>query len=131
MPKLYAEVIESEGLGDTVSLERESLGFTHCEVGGSIATAWKFPKSIVAAIKWHHRDNGVRPSAEAGIGYGRLCDVVSLADEMCLCLGIGFGRAESVNEELLTRVGISGTKFAELSTEFRDTFSEQKGVLLG
>lgn len=39
MPKLYAEVIkkESEGLGDTVSLERESLGFTHCEVGGSIA----------------------------------------------------------------------------------------------
>ncbi len=133
MPKLYAEVIkkESEGLGETVSLERESLGFSHCEVGESIAAAWKFPKSIAAAIRWHHQDNGVRQSAETGNGYGRLCNVISLADEMCLCLGIGFARAERVTEELLTRVGITGTKFAELSTEFRDTFSEQKGYLLG
>ncbi len=35
-------------------LEKEAFGLDHAELGGKMATSWKFPPSLAGAIAWHH-----------------------------------------------------------------------------
>jgi putative nucleotidyltransferase with HDIG domain len=64
--------------------EHEVLGYSHQEVGGMIAEAWKLPEPMVLCIRHHHDP----ASLEVPDG---LVDVVHLADCTCLMLGLGIG----------------------------------------
>ena len=66
------------------SLERELLGFDHCELGGRAADLWKFPEQIAAAIRWHHD-----PSQAPG-EFQPLCKHIFVADTCAAQAGIGF-----------------------------------------
>lgn len=39
----------------TVEIEREILGFDHTQVGAEVAEKWRFPRSIVDAMLYHHQ----------------------------------------------------------------------------
>lgn len=132
-PKAYADVIrrETDGAGDTVAIEREVLGYDHCEVGGAIGKAWKFPATITHAIRRHHRSAGTPEHAASNNGNTRLCDVITLADELCLSLGIGFRKLDAVSDELVNSADLTGERFAAIAQDFQNVFSEQKGLFMG
>ncbi len=73
------------GLITFTQAEIEILGFSHPEVGGRILEKWKFPESIVAAVR-HHHDPSKAPEA-----HRRLVYHVYLSDLLCLMMGIGLG----------------------------------------
>jgi len=64
--------------------ERVVLDTDHAEVGALILEKWSFPASLVAAVRWHHEPGGMNP-------HSRLVDVVHIANETALRLGVGAG----------------------------------------
>jgi putative nucleotidyltransferase with HDIG domain len=132
-PKGYADVIrkERECAGETIVLEREAFGYTHCDVGGAIGDAWKFPKAITAAIRRHHRGSDTEERSASGNGHARLCNVVTLADELCLHMGIGLQKLPAVSDDLVRDAGISAERFVTLADDFRNSVSEQIGYFMG
>ncbi|MBN1826878.1 MAG: HDOD domain-containing protein [Candidatus Eisenbacteria bacterium] len=65
------------GEDEARSLERDSIGFDHAQVGGWAAGRWKFPESLVEAVRWHHEPTG-SPTADPELE--RLIWVVHTAD---------------------------------------------------
>ncbi len=150
LPESQMEVLRkgTEQHMDVIAAEKEVLGFTHCDVGGIIARAWNLPAHIEAAIRFHHM-HGARDSdghenvalsmlffvlhhADEGEGstlHGEtdhlpLCEVVSLADQMCHFLGIGFTKLPGISRELLDRAGMGEDRFLELSELVNAGFRE-------
>ncbi len=64
--------------------EKEILGLTHADVGGQLATEWKFSENYLNAILYHHNPGENRR-------YARLTCLVHLADVICRELGFGSG----------------------------------------
>ncbi len=65
-------------------LERRFLGMDHAEAGALLLEQWKFPASIVDAIRWHHEPAGADDMRGGA-------DLVHLADMLGYCEGIGIG----------------------------------------
>jgi len=63
--------------------EHQVLGFDHAEIGGLLAELWKFPNSIVAAIRFHH-EPGKSPKT-----FRLLCELIALSDGLVLMVGYG------------------------------------------
>jgi putative nucleotidyltransferase with HDIG domain len=68
-------------------LEREDLGFTHCESGELLARQWRLADGLVEVIVCHHSpaDAIVSPALTAIIG---------LSDRLCRAANLGLGYAE-------------------------------------
>jgi putative nucleotidyltransferase with HDIG domain len=67
-----------------VEAEREVLGIDHAELGGRITEQWKFPCSIVSAVRYHHTPLLTSESDE-------VVQLVYLCDTVALMTGIGGG----------------------------------------
>jgi putative nucleotidyltransferase with HDIG domain len=139
IPDTYREVLRMvrEQNMDIIAAEKDVLGFTHCDVGGTIARAWKLPAHFEAAIRFHHMHSGTDSDANENLALSMLffvyhhtsddsgnyegnnhlplCEVVCLADQMCLQLGIGYKTLADVSRAMLHRVGVSEERFLELS----------------
>ena len=70
-----------------VEIEKEQFGFNHAELGGRLLEAWRFPTSLVAAVRFHHQ------LADA-MTFQRITACVSLGDSFAYVLGRGYGRQE-------------------------------------
>jgi putative nucleotidyltransferase with HDIG domain len=59
-PGEYAEVLRQRATNDAflIDAERSALGIDHAEVGAALATRWKFPSPITAAVADHHAIRG-------------------------------------------------------------------------
>ena len=57
-PGKYAAVLEKVETDDSYlhEIERNVLGFTHCEVGEWICNRWNFPERLIRLIAGHHAD---------------------------------------------------------------------------
>jgi putative nucleotidyltransferase with HDIG domain len=64
--------------------EEEILGLTHAEVGGQLASEWKFSENLQNVIMYHHAPESARR-------YQRLVGLVHLADAICRTLQFGSG----------------------------------------
>ena len=71
-----------------VEAERELFDTDHCEVGALVLEHWKFPASVVTAVR-HHHDPARAQS------YEQLAALVHLADVMAHAIGFGCGSAGS------------------------------------
>lgn len=78
------EAKADEGVAFEVA-EQVVLGTDHAEVGAQILRRWSFPAPIVNAVRWHHAPD---QAGEDSV----LVDVVSVANVLCLMMGIGTGR---------------------------------------
>lgn len=65
--------------------EEAVMGVMHSEVGGWLATRWKFPPDLVNPIQYHHH------LAECPEEYLELACIVNLADYLCRVHHIGSG----------------------------------------
>lgn len=78
------EAKASEGVPFEVA-EQAVLGTDHAEVGAQILRRWSLPAPIVNAVRWHHAPD---QAGEDNV----LVDLVSVANMLCLMMGIGTGR---------------------------------------
>ena len=69
--------------------EHQLLSLTHAEVGGQLATEWKFAEKYLYSILYHH-------TPEATSRYQRLTSLVHIADHLCRKFGYGSGGDEQV-----------------------------------
>ncbi|MCX8070691.1 MAG: HDOD domain-containing protein [Thermodesulfovibrionales bacterium] len=126
----YALVIEraySEGL-PFIDIENDLLGFNHCNVGGLIARKWKLPKNLEVVIEFHHSDKFTGlddPSYEVA------CQLVRIADSICLHIGIGFQREIDLSQIGAEYIGYNDKKINSLIERVQKIYEEQKGSLMG
>jgi len=82
----YTTVLENVQSGGRLILEAESdiLGITHSDVGGQLASEWKFAENYTSAIRFHHQPGDTQR-------FNRLTSVVHLADLICRKIGYGSG----------------------------------------
>ena len=65
-------------------VETSYFGFDHCELGDRLASAWKFPEEVAAAIRWHHSPQ------DAPEKFRLLCTHLYIADTLCAEAAVGF-----------------------------------------
>ncbi|MBR0257785.1 MAG: HDOD domain-containing protein, partial [Synergistaceae bacterium] len=98
--------------------EWKVLGFDHAEIGELLVGKWDMPESYRIAIAYHHKPNDL-PADK--IQHQPLLDVVTVANTICLMLGIGLGAdglQAYVFPEPIERLGI--TNFDSLLSEMID-----------
>jgi len=62
----------------TCQVEMELLGFTHAELGQTVAQQWNLPEHLTAAIGFHHQ-----PPDQCQLPYRPLVCAVAVADFLC------------------------------------------------
>ena len=102
--------------------EMKIIGFDHSTVGSLLVERWNLPKGYYHSTLLHHKPNELEPeNAE----FQSLVDVVSVANAICLMMGIGIGANGLQNymyPEPLERLGINN--YEKLMSELVDFASE-------
>lgn len=111
-----------------VAVEREILGYTHSELGASVAERWRYPQIIRTTVRFHHADEeGLEVPDDAHAREVLAC--VDLANTACKILGTGY-RQPRPELELAARpayaaLGIPAGLGGELVQEINETFAAQ------
>ncbi len=121
LDKVSAEKIPSIVAEDAI------LGFNHCNVGGLIARKWKLPRSLEAVIEYHHAEE--YPLFEDS-GYETMCQIVQVADAMCLNMGIGMLGAVDFSKIGFEQLGLTTSRFNAVQEDLKRDFDAQKEHLL-
>lgn len=112
------------------SIEQEMFGFSHALVGGIFAEKWEFPEFLCDVISQHHTCEVFDALDREDPNKRLLCQVVSLADAMCVRLGIGYrGPMEDMaldDDKWKKSLGISEQRFGEIVEEFKDAYIKEK-----
>ena len=98
--------------------EWEVLGFDHAMIGEILVSLWEMPEAYRIAVAYHHKPNEL---PEDKLQHQPLLDVVTVANTICLMLGIGLGAdglQAYIFPEPLERLGI--TNFESLFSEMID-----------
>ena len=118
---IIVKMVEEEQIPFTEA-EFRVLGFDHAMVGEILVERWDLPKGYQCAVAYHHKPNEL---PEEFAEFQPLLDVVSVANSMCLMLGIGIGADSMQNymfPEPLERLGI--TNFEALMSDLVDFASK-------
>jgi len=107
-------------------VEMEFLGYTHCDVGGLIARKWKLPKNLEAVIQYHHTET--LPVFEDS-AYESLCQLINVADALCLNQAIGIKGPENVSVPY-SILGLGESGYNKVIDMFKATYADQKAALM-
>lgn len=114
------------GVGDFLQLERAIIGATHQEFGDALATAWRFPPRLRAAISYHHDPTGL-PDELLPMGLTVRC-----ADILCSRAAYGFDLVPTdrvFTQELLDALGVTEEQLAEVRCALAAGLVEADAVL--
>lgn len=98
--------------------ELKVLGFDHAMIGEILVERWGMPEAYSVAVAYHHKPNELPEDKKE---FQPLLDVVTVANTICLMLGIGLGAdglQAYIFPEPLERLGI--TNFESLLAEMID-----------
>lgn len=121
---LVSQKVYEEGLFFK-DVENDLLGYTHCDVGGLIARKWKLPKNLEIVIEYHHSES--LPVFEDS-AYEASCQIVSVADAICLSQSIGLKGPENVKVPYKV-IGLSESGYNKFMELFKANYAEQKAKL--
>lgn len=81
----YLPIAKDVHQGEITFYEAELVvfGFSHAQVGATLAERWSFPPQLAEAIGFHH-------DPEAAPNHKQLVHITSLANKIMAFLGIGF-----------------------------------------
>jgi putative nucleotidyltransferase with HDIG domain len=129
---IIVKMVEEELIPFTEA-EVRVLGFDHATVGSLLIERWDLPKEYHYSTLLHHRPNDLEPeNAE----YQSLVDVVSVANSMCLMMGIGIG-ADGLQSymypEPIERLGIQNyevlmSELVDFAGEAAQEMADMKGL---
>ncbi|MCK5405299.1 MAG: response regulator, partial [Desulfobulbaceae bacterium] len=95
----YADIVMNaiSNRSPLYNAERETLNFTHVDVGKAIVTHWKFPDSLISAVARHHTPEARQKekSKPQELLQARL---VYIANLLSKALGVGSGGDMSIHE---------------------------------
>ena len=77
--------------------EYEVLGYTHTDVGETLAEHWSFPEEFVLAVGYHHKPDLVEQE------HSRLASTLYVADYLCQENGIGYADMPVRDKELFQK----------------------------
>jgi putative nucleotidyltransferase with HDIG domain len=106
-------------------IETEMFGYNHCDVGALIARKWKLPKNLEIVIEYHHADNLPVYEDKA---YEGLCQIIMVADALCLTQAIGIKGPENLTVPYDT-LGMSEANYNKILERFKETYADQKAKL--
>ncbi|VAX30340.1 hypothetical protein MNBD_NITROSPIRAE03-1483 [hydrothermal vent metagenome] len=127
-PQRYAMVVERvyDERIPFHTVEKEIFGFTHSEVGALLFKQWGLPSELIEMVANHNNCHEVDGTHEAE----GLCRVVSLADGLCLRLGVGYRGPmpelcpdDSVKTKAL---GLTPEDVEEITESFKKKYIEEK-----
>ncbi len=108
-----------------VEAEREVLGIDHAELGGRIAEQWKFPKSIVSAVQYHHTPF-LAPENREAVQLVYLCDLIAMMT------GIG-GGADGLTyhgyKEVMNQYGLKEKDIERFISRLEDQFHTVEQIM--
>ena len=124
----YIEVVEKAKTDETliIKAEEEILGVTHAEVGGQLATEWKFGEDLQNSIKSHHNPQYVRR-------YQRLVGVIHLADIICRTLEFGNGGDNlipAIDQSVMDRFAMTEKGIQILAEAAKNDLEDAESFLL-
>jgi putative nucleotidyltransferase with HDIG domain len=119
MHEKYCQVLESAIQQELPfdQLERKAWGFDHGEVGAWLGEEWKFPLSLLEAIRFHHR------GPEAGGTSNPLISVIHIADFCASEAGLdvtGNQKPARLQEKALNTLNLSGEDLTDLTKKTSD-----------
>lgn len=87
LPAPYGKVIQKAEREheDFYLVEKERLGFTHCDVARVLLQKWSFPESLIEAIYNHHDLPGPNDDGQPPMAY-----IINLGNYLSKTLGVGF-----------------------------------------
>jgi len=105
-------------------LEREILGFDHCQLGERVAEEWRFPVATRAAIRWHHQS--LRYNGEGA----DLVRCVEVANVICSVKGITSIGRNCVAPPLATfqAIGLTRNDIVVLAADFGRELAQSEGL---
>ena len=128
-PDYYRAVVEQVQSCSGQSIyqaEQDLLGLTHADVGGQLATQWKFSDKYLSALLYHHDPGENRR-------YQRLTCLVHLADVICRQVGYGSGGDDTVPEihgSVVDRFSLGGKAVDMLIELAREDLRDADSFLL-
>jgi putative nucleotidyltransferase with HDIG domain len=105
--------------------EKEVLGIDHAELGGLIMEKWKFPKTIVSAVRYHHTPFAA-PEDHDTVFLIYLCDLVAIIT------GFGGGvdgLSYHAYEEIIKQYGLEKRDIEQFISEIDSRFQQVEGML--
>jgi len=88
-PQAFLEVLRRAGnqQGDILQVERDILGFDHCDTGALLAERWELARPVLQTISLHHRPT-------TGSEHQGLVTLITFCDRICRHYRLGYGYAE-------------------------------------
>ncbi len=129
-PDAYAAVMKRADAAKeaSVTAERAILGYTHAELGATVAEQWHYPAIIRDVVRLHHAEDE-RLAASGDEHVVRVVALVDLANTACKVLGTGYMSARA-DLRLEARpgwalIGLDGRGSDALVDEIRQAFTTQ------
>lgn len=114
---ILVELSNRQGVGFDF-VERQVLGFDHCDVGSHLAVQWNLPDIFGKAMKYHHNPSACEP-------HDSVVDAVHIGDHLAMGFGLGLG-GDGLRYEMdlaaLDRLGIDEMGYEQLAATFVDRF---------
>jgi putative nucleotidyltransferase with HDIG domain len=123
----YAKVVErvyNEGVS-FIDAEKELFGFDHTDVGALVAERWHLAPPLREAVQFHHKPEGAEIDRV-------LCATVSLANSLCVKLGIGPERDPEralVEEMAAQMLNLDPERIERISAAVQERLAEEKNQL--
>lgn len=109
-------------------VERDTLGFTHAQLGGLMVKKWNLSRELEEAITYHHSLEDIDPLEVEVLKFAAL---LNLADQICIYLGVGYRQPqEDIDFQTLRSaqaLGISEPDILRLAEEIRVSYESEKG----
>jgi putative nucleotidyltransferase with HDIG domain len=105
-----------------IDAEQEILGFNHAEIGSLVIRKWNLPDTLEEAVRLHHR-------AMRSLVDPTLCAIVSLANSVCVKVGIGPERLPKLDLgglEVVARLKIMPDRLTFLAETIEAKLVEEK-----
>ena len=107
-----------------IEAENETFGFDHTEVGAIVVERWNLAPALAEAVRLHHQPLGAEIDPT-------LCAIVSLANSLCVKLGIGPERDSDLNLaelESTLMLTLAPERLSEIAASVKERLVEDKSL---
>lgn len=104
--------------------EKEILGFEHAEIAAKVCEKWHFPKTISAAIRYHHQPSQLLSN--------KLAYIVHVADQITAWIGMDIdGITLEISDNSLEVVGIEVEEISQIADEVSEYVDQMVNTVEG
>ena len=118
------ELVQKQGLS-FMEAEKKVIGVDHSELGGLVASNWKFSQKMVYIIQNHHlSDIHAREDYETCLVY--------LSDIICMMMGIGGGSdglAYRFHDDVVKKLGFNERDIQEIIANFGENMAKVEDLI--